>query len=338
MPERLLFAAAARFEAARQLETLRAGHRSRGLHGHSFLASVRAERSSGLQVALERCIAPLNYTLLNTHVGSPSDENLARWIGARLDGAGAQSVGLQSTSDTGVRLEGVDRVLGWRKFVFQAAHFLPHVPPGHKCGRMHGHRFEVDLQARRDAGHIERVCAPVLAALDFACLNDIDGLENPTSELIARWLWKRLQPVLPELTRVTVYETGTCGAHFDGARHRIWKDFSLDSAVRLARAPAGDARRRIHGHTYTLRLHLAAPLDEARGWTIDYGDVKARFAPVFARLDHQPLYELPGLEDNDAASLLRWIREACREALPALCRIDLYEAPGRGAMLSWDEA
>jgi 6-pyruvoyltetrahydropterin/6-carboxytetrahydropterin synthase len=336
MSERLFLAAAARFEAARRLEGLPHGHRARSLHGHSFLASVRAAPASAPQAALGRCLEPLNYALLNTHVATPTDENLARWIRSRLDAEGVHSVGVQSTAEQGVVLDAAQRVRGWRKFAFQAAHFLPNVPPGHKCARMHGHRFEVSIEAAADAAQLERLCAPLLSALDYACLNDIHGLENPTSELIARWIWNRLEPALAGLGRVTVYETGTCGARFDGTRYRIWKDFCIDSAVRRAPA-AGGAGRGIHGHTYTLRLHLDAPLDAARGWTIDYAEVKERFAPVLARLDHQPLYELPGLEDNELASLLRWIRSSCREALPALSRIDLYESPGRGAILSWGE-
>ena len=166
-------------------------------------------------------------------------------------------------------------------------------------------------------------------------MGDIAGLGSPTSELLASWIWGRLEPELPGLSWVTVHETASCGAHFDGARYRIWKEFPLDSALRLARAPQGDARRRIHGRSLALRLHLEAPLDELLGWTVDFGDVKALFAPVFARLDHRPLYELPEVGDNDLASLLAWVRRACAGALPALERIDLYESPGCGALLAW---
>lgn len=109
----------------------------------------------------------------------------------------------------------------------------------------------------------------------------------------------------------------------------------MDSAVRLARAPVDDVRRRIHGHTYGMRLHLDAPLDKVLGWTIDFGDVKELFTPIFSKLDHQPLYELPGVGDNDVASLLRWIKAASQKQLPSLSRIDLYETRGCGAILSW---
>ena len=136
---------------------------------------------------------------------------------------------------------------------------------------------------------------------------------------------------------MTVYETASCGAHYDGRHFRIWKELTLDSAVRLKRAPEGDARRRVHGHTYTLRLHLTAPLDTVRGWTVDFGDVKEVFNPIFRDLDHQPLHELAGVDDNDPASLARWIRDRTLPLLPQLDRIDLYETRGSGAILSWGE-
>ena len=127
---------------------------------------------------------------------------------------------------------------------------------------------------------------PLQADLHHACLNDIPGLANPTSELLAAWLWQRLKAALPALSWITVYETATAGCHYDGRHYRIWKEQRFESALRLARAPEGDPRRRLHGHSYLLRLHLSAPLDQVLGWTVDYGDVKALFKPVYERLDH----------------------------------------------------
>jgi 6-pyruvoyltetrahydropterin/6-carboxytetrahydropterin synthase len=291
-------------------------------------------------------VAPLDYELLNTHIGTPTDENIARWIRSKFALDYVDSIGVQSTADEGVDLDRHERAHIWRRYSFQAAHRLPNVPSGHKCGRMHGHGFDVIIHAAQDVAgepmgvdydRIDTVWKPVHAELNHACLNEIRGLQNPTSELIASWLWHRLKGELPELAWVTVYETATCGANFDGQRYRIWKELSIDSAARLNRSPVDDARHRIHGHTYILRLHLDAPLDEVMGWTIDFGDVKEMFNPVFKQLDHQPLYELPGLEDNDVESVLRWIRRQCARLLPALSRIDLYETRGCGAILSVGE-
>jgi 6-pyruvoyltetrahydropterin/6-carboxytetrahydropterin synthase len=211
---------------------------------------------------------------------------------------------------------------------------------------MHGHGFEVILHAKvnldyRDIGidydHLDACWAPIHTELDHVCLNDIPGLENPTSELIGSWIWNRLKPTLPELSWVTVYETATCGAHFDGERYRIWKDLRLDSSLQLKRAPEGNRRRRVHGHTYTLRLHLNAPIDSVMGWTLDFGDVKELFDPIFHELDHQPLHEIAELEDNDCASLAHWIKRKAAPLLPQLDRIDVLETRGCGAILAWGE-
>jgi len=359
MAEQLFYAAAAGFEAARELPRRPLGRGERRLHGHSFLATVCVGEGGGpatfpgdevraLRERLAAAVAPLDYSLLNRdELTVPSDENLARWVRGGLGLEGAHNVGIQSTSDGGVHLDESGQARAWRRYRFEAAHRLPNVPPGHKCGVMHGHGFEVILRGAAspvgggmfvDHEGLDAVWAPLRAELDHACLNDIPGLENPTSEMISRWIWERLAPARPQLSLVTVYETAACGAHFDGGQYRIWKDFSLDSAVQLRRAPRGDARRRVHGHTYLLRLHLVAPLDRVLGWTVDFGDVKARFTPLFKQLDHQPLHGIEGIGDGDVASVARWIRRSSGNILPQLDRIDLYETRGCGAVLSLNGA
>lgn len=357
MSETLLYTAAAPFEAARRVLVLPPGHRCRNRHGHGFVARLRAGpgaaraafpggETAALAAALADCVADLDYRDLNEVMPVPTDENLARFLRARLARPAVQSVGVRSTRDQGADLDAAEQVHLWRRFRFEAAHRLPRVPADHPCGRMHGHGFEVILHANQDLhgadlgldyDELDRVAAPVLGRLDHICLNDLDGLENPTSELLARWLWERLQPLLPALSWVSVYETATAGCHYDGRHYRIWKELRFEGALRLLGAPHGDPRRRLHGHSYLLRLHLTAPLDQVLGWTIDYGDVKALFTPVYKRLDHHLLNDLPGLPDADPANLLRWTRHALGDALPALDRIDLYETPGRGAILHWGE-
>ena len=358
MTERLYFAAAVGFEAARRVTLLPEGHRSRRLHGHSFLARIRVALKDGwarfpggevaqLRERLATAVAPLDYNELNRVFTQPTDENIARWVRRRIELPEVDNVGVQSTLHEGVDLDISDHAHVWRRYIFQSAHRLPNVPTGHKCGRMHGHGFEVILHADQDLGrceigvdydHLDELWAPIHVELHQACLNDIAGLDNPTSELITSWIWKRLKPRLPELSWVTVFETANCGAHFNGHEYRIWKEMTLDSSMRLKRAPDGDLRRRIHGHTYTLRLHVRAPLDELMGWTIDFGDVKELFTPIFLQIDHQPLHEVVGGEDTDTASLARWIKRRAVEVLPQLDRIDLYESRGCGAILTWDGA
>ncbi|MGB5834744.1 MAG: 6-carboxytetrahydropterin synthase, partial [Thiohalocapsa sp.] len=355
MSEQLFHLAMAPFEAALRVPILPQGHRSRRLHGHSFRARVRTQLPPGwalfdgaetdaLAECLGRCVAPLDYSDLNAELPVPTDENLARWVRDRLARSlsvpGIASVGIRSTADTGVDLDADDHAHLWHRFRFEAAHRLPKVPEGHQCGRMHGHGFEVILHADQDLAGVDmgidfdRIAAhwrPLCAELDHVCLNDIAGLENPTSELLCRWIWQRLKPDLPALSWVSVYETATAGCHFDGSHFRIWKDLRFESALRLRRAPDGDRRRRLHGHSYLLRLHLSAPLDDVLGWTLDYGDVKTLFKPVYAQLDHHRLDELPLLDGADPARLVSWVRERVVADLPQLERIDLYQRPGCGA-------
>ncbi len=112
-------------------------------------------------------------------------------------------------------------------FRFEAAHRLPRVPATHRCSRMHGHSYRVELQLEgpvdahtgfvADFFEVEAAFAPLLARLDHYTLNDVPGLENPTAENIAVWIWEKARPTLPFLSRVRVYETTDCWADYDGS-------------------------------------------------------------------------------------------------------------------------
>ncbi len=114
----------------------------------------------------------------------------------------------------------------YKEFTFEAAHRLPEVPAGHKCARLHGHSYRVRLWVRGpvgdktgwvvDFGDVKRAFAPVHDALDHRYLNEIAGLENPTAENIARWIWRQLQASLPGLSAVEVAETCTAGCRYTG--------------------------------------------------------------------------------------------------------------------------
>jgi len=351
MDTQRLICAAARFEAARQITSMPGDHPQHRLHGHGFTVQARCLAHPGwaefpssevqqLRSAIESCTAPLDHRLLNDQLADPTDARLAHWIAQQAALPGVRQLRLQSTPHRGVDIDAAGHAHLWRRFVFQSAHVLPRVPAGHKCGRMHGHGFEAVLHVDATAGGapldhdaIDAAWAPLQALLDHACLNDLPGLANPTSEVLSGWIWARLKPELPALSSVTVYETASCGAIFDGQRYRVWKELTLDSAVQLRSAPESSALRRLHGHTYTLRLHLTAPLDEVMGWTIDFGDVKSLFEPIFLQLDHQPLHEIADLTDCDSASLARWIFERARIQLPQLDRVDLLETEGCGVMV-----
>ena len=114
----------------------------------------------------------------------------------------------------------------YKDFTFEAAHLLPHVPEGHKCGRLHGHSFFVRIVVSGepdphtgwiiDFSEIKAVFKPIYDRLDHYYLNDIPGLENPTSEQLARWIWQQLKPELPALCRIEIRETCTSGCIYQG--------------------------------------------------------------------------------------------------------------------------
>jgi 6-pyruvoyltetrahydropterin/6-carboxytetrahydropterin synthase len=114
----------------------------------------------------------------------------------------------------------------WKELRFEAAHRLPNLPDGHKCKRLHGHSYRVRVCVQGepdpelgwivDFADIEQACEPTRRRLDHYYLNEIEGLENPTSEILARWLWERLEPALPMLSRIEVCETCTAGCVYRG--------------------------------------------------------------------------------------------------------------------------
>lgn len=114
----------------------------------------------------------------------------------------------------------------FKEFAIEAAHWLPNVPEGHKCRRMHGHSFRIQVcvEGRVDArlgwvmdfADIKAAFEAIEDRIDHRCLNDVEGLENPTSENLARWIWARLLPALPNLSKVMVRETCTSGCIYQG--------------------------------------------------------------------------------------------------------------------------
>jgi len=117
-------------------------------------------------------------------------------------------------------------MLIFKQFSFDSAHYLPHVPDGHKCREMHGHTYRVlfwlegPLQSHlgwvADFGEVKQIIAPVIDRIDHKVLNQIEGLENPTCELIAVWLWQQVKPRLPQLAKIELHETPTSGAVYEG--------------------------------------------------------------------------------------------------------------------------
>ncbi len=114
----------------------------------------------------------------------------------------------------------------YKKFTIEAAHRLPNLPDSHKCSRLHGHSFRIEVHVEGDVdvntgwvidfSEIKRIFKPIFDQLDHHYLNDIEGLENPTSENLARWIYKKLKPELKILDSIIIEETCTAGCIYSG--------------------------------------------------------------------------------------------------------------------------
>jgi 6-pyruvoyltetrahydropterin/6-carboxytetrahydropterin synthase len=114
----------------------------------------------------------------------------------------------------------------YKEFTFESAHLLPNVPEGHKCGRLHGHSFCIQIHISGDVdphtgwimdfADIKQAFKPIYNRLDHYYLNEIPGLENPTSEVLIHWIWKELKPALPQLSKILIQETCTSGCIYTG--------------------------------------------------------------------------------------------------------------------------
>jgi len=143
-------------------------------------------------------------------------------------GAKKQSPALLSSESSAVsEKKSIKSVVEISKvFICESAHRLPYVPQGHKCGRLHGHSFRIEIWVRgqvedetgwvMDFADLGQVFQPIYQQLDHHYLNEIEGLFNPTSENLAGWIWQQLRPSLPLLHRVGVSETCTSGCMYQG--------------------------------------------------------------------------------------------------------------------------
>lgn len=114
----------------------------------------------------------------------------------------------------------------FKVFYIEAAHRLPNLPENHKCSRLHGHSFRVEIHISgevskekgwiMDFADLKSAFKPLYEQLDHHYLNEVEGLENPTSENLARWIWERLKPTLPVLSKIVIQETCTSGCVYTG--------------------------------------------------------------------------------------------------------------------------
>lgn len=114
----------------------------------------------------------------------------------------------------------------YNQFTFDSAHFLPHVPEGHKCRQLHGHTYHLTIHIEGkvqeqegwviDFNDLKRVVKPVIEQVDHQFLNDIPGLENPTAEVFSIWLWNKIEVLLPGLKKIELKETPGSGVIYEG--------------------------------------------------------------------------------------------------------------------------
>ncbi len=324
------------------------------LHGHTFVATVllgsALENTTELQQnvlnyperidAIAELQSRLDHTLLNDFIDHPSDANIANYIFDALSHLDVQSVHLTSAPDRGV-YRNTESLSAWQTFQFEAAHQLPNVPDGHKCGRMHGHSFYANiftpLNFDNIANHpnlLDNAWQPIKARVNYKCLNDIAGLENPTSENLASWIWHQTNTSGWDISRVEVLETPTAGCSFTGNIHTAWKDFSIDCALgKKTSNSAKGTTDTLFGHTYHVRAHIECELDPLYGWTMDFADIKNVFQKVANQLDHYNISETLGLSDNTA--LANYLATALRETGIPLCKLDVDHNPGQGIVVKF---
>ena len=342
MPEHYYNRASFRFNAARTVSSPKTDNSAANLYGNSFICCVDSnptdDKSAVIatpedQPAILALAESLDYSDLNTVLSEPTDIRIANHIHNSLDIGAIENIHLKSEPDKGVHIRSGNTNI-WRSFRLESAHQLPHVAPEHKCSRMHGHGFTValhhtlsnsDLNDSFNYSTIEKLWQPIDKQLNYACLNEFKGLENPTSENLCTWILEKVKAENNSLSAVTVLETPTSGCQYDGDKHTTWKDFTIDCALESDNSWAS-----VYGHTYLIRIYVQSDLDPVYGWTVDFGDIKALFDEQAASLDH---YNISREHDiKNSADLASHLFSALQTSLPKLARIDVLHKPGQGVI------
>lgn len=197
-------------------------------HGHSYRVDLKLAGAIDDELGwlvdyghIKELFDPVYKRIDHRHlndVDSMSDILLSgakAWLEAELETGIPYFHGVEVSIVGPCAFEPVERGPGSIAFGFEAAHYLPRLPSSHKCSHMHGHSFTVEVAAP-GARDLDRAVKTIYDALDHRCLNAVDGLDNPTSEIVSRWIWDRLQGGVPELTAVSVAETCTSRCEYHG--------------------------------------------------------------------------------------------------------------------------
>lgn len=225
----------ARFSAAHMVPTS-PSEAARRLHGHDWNVEVmlrgRMDEKTGWLIdfgqiadALAPVLDRLDHHCLNDIEGIeiPDNPSVERWIFDRLKDSLPMLSGIRLSIRGDLRFAprhliedarlDLPRRVG---FSIESAHSLPHSGEGHKCKRIHGHSFRVEVGSGSDVSRLEQHCRKIYDLLDHRYLNEIEGLENPTSENLAAWIWEALQGDVPDLSVVIVRESENCACIYRG--------------------------------------------------------------------------------------------------------------------------
>lgn len=273
-------------------------------HGHNFVLQLGAP-TLPIGTAAKLC-QNWDYQNLNHHLKHCDDVALGQYLFAKGDFA---NLLLKSAPDRGVYFS-AKQFCYFYHARFSAAHFLPNVPKDHKCGRLHGHGFGVILFSNQHTSEeLARRWQRVLNQINGKLLNKIKGLDNPTSENLALWLFDKI----PDLSQISIQETDSAACSFDGQTLTIYKQQTAECALKVGAD--------YWGHSYVLRLHLCGMLDEYHGWLQDYADIKSQFAPLYQLLDHHELRQ--NYDIGSAQDLAAYIIAKLQNKIPYLSAVDV---------------
>ena len=228
--------------------------------------------------------------------------------------------------------------------LLQSAHFLPFVEENHKCRRLHGHNFglwlsveisDFDLVGTNSIEIMYAISHEIKAELDRKILNDIDGLENPTSEFIAKWVYNKLQNSSLSVVSILCIETSNSAACYHGENlWSCWKSFDFESVWR-------PSYREYIGHSFRLSTAVTGELCPSKGWVMDFSEIKSIMKPLVTKLDHRDLSLVLDGQCNTSEGLLNWLSSSvsdignatyCLQSLPSIGvykigkGLDLYHA------------
>ena len=117
----------------------------------------------------------------------------------------------------------------YKKFNIESARSIPNLPKTHPCHHIHGHSFKIIISVQGDVNEqngfvvdfqdIDDAFDPLKKELDHSYLNDIEDLQNPTSENICIWIWNKIQSSLPNIYKIEIRETDSTGCIYKGGKN-----------------------------------------------------------------------------------------------------------------------